>query len=234
MNSIRNRRGDRGFTLIELLVVIVIILMVLALAIPVVNAFMKNKGIGNAGAMVRAAATKARARAIATRDVQFLLIFIGSGSPPGDTPVTHSLRSVTDPSLAGVGFTSSRGTLVLVDENARTGAANNSQWRQTVDEPMVLPEHSEFIKGGGATPFPDVLEVQFYADGSLILASRSDRDGSWLRKLEADYDPLITAKDGGDWGSKFDLVIRNKPWSSVCMLDFVSNTGTIDQLVYPK
>lgn len=235
MNRFVRRRGDRGFTLIELLVVIVIILMVLALAIPVVSAFMKNKGLSNAGSIVRAGATKARARAIATRDVQFLLIYVGT--PPSDTAIGYNLRSVTDPSLATVQFTSGRGTMIVVDENARTGAANTASWRQTVDEPMVLPEHSEFVRGGGGSPLGGangVIEVQFYADGSLILNGAQDRDGSWLRKVESDYDPLVTGKDTSDWGGKFDCVIRNKPWTSVCMLDFVSNTGTIDQLVYPK
>ena len=232
----KHTRKRAGFTLIELLVVIVIILMVLAMAIPIVTTFMKNKGLSNAGSMVRAAATKARARAIATRDVHYLLIYLKDKQK-------YQVYSGSDSSCPYQEFSSGGGTILVIDENARAGTAAYSQWLYKVDEPMSLPKGAVFAGADSTSAYTDgVLELHFFSDGSLIMKNQQDHPGSALRKSASDYDTQLNQGEGFDWpkghaaGSAggYDLVITNKSFSSICLLDFIQNTGSIDSLVFPK
>lgn len=224
MRFAASRRRTAGFTLIELLVVIVIITILLGMSIFAVIAFVKSHGLENSGNIVKSAATKARAKAIATRDICFMLIFIREVNYPLDTP--------NDPNAPLRTFRSSENTIVLVDENARAGTANYTQWLQKLDEPIGLPKQSKFCWNGGGAG--SVIEIQFSSDGSLLIAAgTTDRASTQLRLGEAAYDAFLTGAEASI-ANNFDVAITNLDQTSVCFMDFVTNTGSVDFLVFPQ
>lgn len=175
-----------------------------------------------AGALVRAAAMRARAQAITTRDNQFLVVFLDESR--------HAIRSVVDPTVEKE-IEGEAGTLVTYDENARAGG---SDWLQPVGEPLHLPRGTRFLRGvAEGRRFPSVVVLRFLCDGSLVMEGVPDRPAANLRLEPAFYRDLLEQGEAAPWVEHFDLVVANGAFTHVCLIDFTANTGDVEILIFP-
>lgn len=191
----------------------------------------QEKSLENAGNLVKAMASRARAKAITTRDIHYLLFLVGDGT---ENPVRHTVRAVTDPNAPAREIEGSAGTMILVDENARAGTSRYADWLQTIDEPVRLPRGTAFVRGAGETRYPPAIEIRFFSDGSLVLATSKDHPAETLAMDAARLDEMLSRKEEADWFGSFDLAIRSGDFDAVCLVDLAPNTGRVEFIVHPE
>lgn len=199
MRFFRSSRRFAGFTLIELMVVIVIMTLLAGIAIPTMGDFLRKRRLRSGGDQVQTGFLKARSRAIAQRERQYLIFFTQAAAyaPPWGAPdVSGQVGSFH-------AFDSDEGQAVPPTPPP-----------QIQDDPVqILPEYVSIAD-------PNVnFAFTFHVDGTVQFHNIADRSG----------DPGIpdTADENAQTYNNVDLVLQQDGSRLRCFMDISSNTGRI-------
>lgn len=201
-------RKKSGFTLIELMVVIVIIIIMAGIAIPTVLDFMRSRRLKGAGNQIQAACMRARSRAIAQRERQYLIFYVQNDATstrydtPDSSPEDWDTPQPTPlPTPPEWDEPSGRPNSIHAwDSNDNAGVARE----KTEEDPiMYLPEFTRLT-----TPATN-FGLTFRADGTIRF-----------------YGIANSAVDPDD-GTATDIVITQTNSDMACYVDIAANTGRV-------